>query len=116
VGPSPPSHHRGHRAGHHDQVRELVGRLGDSLVTPVFAFDAGYDPTALTHELADVAATLVVRIRDDRIFYTDPDIETCWRAYLRRFDIEHTYRFVKNTRGWTAPSVRTPEQPTGGPG
>ena len=40
----------------------------------------------------------------------DPDIETCWRAYLRRFDIEHTFRFVKNTLGWTSPSVRTPEQ------
>src|SRR5664279_6573900 len=44
-----------------DQVRELVGRLGDTPVTPVFAFDAGYDPIALTHELADLAAVLVVR-------------------------------------------------------
>ena len=48
-----------------DQVRELVGRLGDTPLTPVFAFDAGYDPIALTHELADLAAVLVVRIRDD---------------------------------------------------
>ena len=39
-----------------------------------------------------------------------PDLDVCWRAYLRRFDIEHTYRFVKNTLGWTTPSVRTPEQ------
>lgn len=195
-----------------DQVRELVGRLGDTPLTPVFAFDAGYDPIALTHELADLAAVLVVRIRDDRVFYTDPDpapagargrprrhghrikltdpgswptpdvhtistddrygtvqvsawhglhpklgrrghwidhdqppivpgtvirvdvehlpkptsrtkktlwlwvagpdpdIETCWRAYLRRFDIEHTFRFVKHTLGWTTPSIRTPEQ------
>jgi len=177
----------------------------------VFAFDAGYDPIALTHELTDVAADLVVRIRDDRVFYTDPDpvepgtvgrpcrhgdkvkladpdtwpapdLESTttdspygtvrvsawhglhpklgrrghwadhdqppiirgtvvrvdvehlpkptsrtkktlwlwaagpsldldvWRAYLRRFDIEHTFRFVKNTLGWTTPSVRTPEQ------
>ena len=37
----------------------------------------------------------------------DPDIDLCWRAYLRRFDIEHTFRFVKNTLGWTTPSVRT---------
>ena len=56
-----------------DQVRELVGRLGDTPVVPVFAFDAGYDAIALTHELAEVAAVLVVRIRDDRVFYTDPD-------------------------------------------
>jgi len=39
-----------------------------------------------------------------------PDLELCWRAYLRRFDIEHTFRFAKNTLGWTAPSICTPEQ------
>jgi hypothetical protein len=30
----------------------------------MFVFDAGYDPIALTHALADVRATIVVRIRD----------------------------------------------------
>jgi len=39
-----------------------------------------------------------------------PDLDLCWRAYLRRFDIEHTYRFAKNTLGWTTPALRTPEQ------
>ena len=39
-----------------------------------------------------------------------PDLDMCWRAYLRRFDIEHTFRFGKNTLGWTTPSVQTPEQ------
>ena len=39
-----------------------------------------------------------------------PDLDTCWRAYLRRFDIEHTFRFAKNTLGWTTPALRTPEQ------
>lgn len=39
-----------------------------------------------------------------------PDLDLCWRAYLRRFDLEHTFRFVKNTMGWTAPSLRTPDQ------
>ncbi len=38
------------------------------------------------------------------------DLHICWRAYLRRFDIEHTYRFAKNTLGWTTPALRTPEQ------
>jgi hypothetical protein len=201
------------------QVRALVERLtktgSRARQTPVFAFDAGYDPIALTHELTHVAATLVIRIRDDRVFYTDPeppapgqtgrprrhgerrecrnpatwppgdyhatshdprygtvhvtawhnlhprlgcrghwkhfktppivtgtvvrvevehlpkpvartkkilwlwvatgagttgDLDICWRAYLRRFDIEHTFRFVKNTLGWTTPAIRTPEQ------
>src|SRR5512144_1579981 len=195
------------------QVTDLVSRLGPTQATPIFVFDAGYDPIALTDALTDVAATLVVRIRDDRVFYTDPpgpttgtigrprrhgdrracaepdtwpapeqeltaedprygtvrvaawrqlhprlgcrghwanrdqppivrgtvvrvdvehlpkptsrtkktlwlwaaapaplDLDACWRAYLRRFDIEHTFRFVKNTLGWTTPSLRTPEQ------
>jgi hypothetical protein len=38
------------------------------------------------------------------------ELDTCWRAYLRRFDIEHTFRFVKNTLGWTTPSLCNPEQ------
>jgi len=41
---------------------------------------------------------------------TDVDLDIAWRAYLRRFDIEHTFRFVKNTLGWVTPSVCTPEQ------
>src|SRR5512144_1052670 len=59
------------------QVRELVARLhnqpGPSTQTPTFVFDAGYDPIALTHELADLRAALVVRIRDDRVFYASPE-------------------------------------------
>jgi DDE superfamily endonuclease len=39
-----------------------------------------------------------------------PDLDLCWRAYLRRFDIEHTFRFLKGTLGWTTPSVQMPEQ------
>lgn len=197
------------------QVRRLLDLLSDNGRQPMFVFDAGYDPAALSHELADTRAQVVVRIRDDRVFYTDPaprepgargrtrrhgtrfgcadkpaswpepdqtlsaedsrygsvtvqawhglhpkltrrghwaghdhapivsgtvirvqvqhlpkptaravktlwlwasgpngivDIDLAWRAYLRRFDIEHTYRFVKNTLGWTAPALRTPEQ------
>jgi DDE superfamily endonuclease len=40
----------------------------------------------------------------------EPDLDLCWRAYLRRFDIEHTYRFMKGTLGWTTPSLQMPEQ------
>jgi hypothetical protein len=40
----------------------------------------------------------------------EPDLDRCWRAYLRRFDIEHGFRFVKGTLGWTTPSLCTPEQ------
>jgi hypothetical protein len=40
----------------------------------------------------------------------EPDLERCWRAYLHRFDIEHGFRFVKGTLGWTTPKLCSPEQ------
>jgi hypothetical protein len=40
----------------------------------------------------------------------EPDLDLLWRAYVRRFDLEHTIRFLKQTLGWTAPRVRYPEQ------
>ena len=199
-----------------EQLQRLVGLLGADGEVPMFVLDAGYDPIALTEGLADTRAQVLVRIRNDRVFYADappkpnrpatsggrpprhgsrfaladpatwpepdaslnthdarygtvrvtawhglhpklhgrgrwadratppivrgtvirvevehlpkptaravktlwlwwsgpdqPDLDVCWRAYLRRFDIEHTYRFAKNTLGWTTPSLQTPEQ------
>ncbi len=195
------------------QVRRLCGALGEGEgPAPLFAFDAGYNPIALSAGLADVRAQILVRIKSDRVFHADPgprragakgrpqrhgrrfklsdpkstprpdgqlqlhdpryvtvrvrawhnlhpklhgrgrwagselpivrgsvirvdvehlpkpigrvkktlwlwwsgpgepDLELCFRAYLRRFDIEHTYRFAKNTLGWTTPSLQMPEQ------
>jgi len=37
------------------------------------------------------------------------DAGRCWQAFLRRFDIEHTFRLFKQTLGWTAPKIRNPE-------
>src|SRR5918995_5514692 len=39
-----------------------------------------------------------------------PDLAVLWRAYVHRFDLEHTYRFCKQTLNWTTPPVRHPEQ------
>ena len=199
-----------------DQVTRLVGLLPQNREVPLFVFDAGYDVVAISHELKDLRCEVLGRIRDDRVFYTDPppranrppgtggrpprhgkrfkcsdpktwapppdrlvandprygqvtvtawhdmhprlggrghwtdhdalpivkgsiirvdvehlpkptsrakktlwlwwsgdgvpDLDLCSRAYLRRFDIEHGFRFVKGTLGWTTPSLRTPEQ------
>ena len=40
---------------------------------------------------------------------TVSDVDRLWQAFLRRFDIEHTFRMFKQTLGWTAPKLRTPE-------
>jgi hypothetical protein len=41
---------------------------------------------------------------------SEADLDLLWRAYCRRFDLEHTIRFMKQTLGWTTPRVRHPEQ------
>jgi hypothetical protein len=38
------------------------------------------------------------------------ELDLLWRAYVRRFDLEHTLRFCKQSRGGTTPRVRHPEQ------
>jgi len=196
-----------------EQVKRVVEGLGETRSVPLFVFDAGYDPIALTVGLADERAQVLVRISSARVFHPDPgpknshdrgrprrhgkpfvlsdpatwtapddqlvvvdrrhgtvtvqawsglhpklhgrgrwkdhdlppivagtvirvdvehlpkptsrskktlwlwwsgpgkpDLDLCWRAYLRRFDIEHSYRFAKGTLGWTTPALCTPEQ------
>ena len=44
-----------------------------------------------------------------RVGATAADVDRCWHAYLRRFDLEHTFRLFKQTLGWTRPKIRTPE-------
>lgn len=35
-------------------------------------------------------------------------VDLLWQAYLRRFDLEHTFRLLKQTLGWTRPRLRDP--------
>jgi hypothetical protein len=35
-------------------------------------------------------------------------VNRLWQAFLRRFDIEHTFRLFKQVLGWTAPKIRDP--------
>ena len=49
------------------------------------------------------------------LWHSDPDAtahdaDRLWRIFLRRFDIEHTFRFFKQTLGLTRPRLRNPEQ------
>ena len=35
-------------------------------------------------------------------------VDRLWQAFLRRFDLEHTFRLFKQVLGWTAPKIRDP--------
>jgi hypothetical protein len=41
---------------------------------------------------------------------TEFDLDLLWKTYLRRFDLEHTFRLLKQALGWIAPQIRTPHQ------
>lgn len=71
----------------------------------------------------DILHGTVIRIQSAKpgekpiwLLWTGPDgsfdLDTAWRAYLHRFDIEHLFRFCKQHLGWTTPRIRTPEQAT----
>lgn len=78
-----------------------------------------------TGELPIVTGTLI-RIQVQRLpgnrtpedvwlWHTAPagtafDLDLLWQTYLRRFDLEHTFRFLKSVLGWTAPQIRTTAQ------
>jgi len=82
---------------------------------------------AFTGELPIVEGTLI-RIKVARLpgvgrrrpqdlwmWWTGPDgtifdLDLLWKAYLRRFDLEHTFRFAKQELGWTVPQIQTPQQ------
>jgi hypothetical protein len=47
------------------------------------------------------------------LWWSQPEASTAetdllWQAFLRRFDIEHTFRMLKQTLGWTSPKLRDP--------
>ena len=37
-----------------------------------------------------------------------PILDEVWRLYLRRFTIDHWYRFLKQRLHWTLPKIATP--------
>lgn len=40
---------------------------------------------------------------------TGADVGFAWSCYLRRFDLEHTFRLFKQALGWTRPRLRDPQ-------
>ena len=57
------------------QVRRLVATLEEGNgagASPLFVFDAGYDPIAIGDGLSKVNAQALVRISSKRVFHFDP--------------------------------------------
>lgn len=40
---------------------------------------------------------------------TAGDVDRCWQSFLRRLDLEHTFRLFKQTLEWTKPRLRSSE-------
>jgi hypothetical protein len=70
----------------------------------------GEPDRVLQVEPADVRPPGKVQIQLHALGPGPLDLDLLWRAYIRRFDLEHTIRFAKQTLGWTIPRPRTPEQ------
>ncbi len=85
------------------QVAALVGRLGAGGAVPLFVFDAGYDPIALSGDLAATRAQILVRIRSDRVFFLDPAARP---AGTRGRPRRHGERFAcAEPASWPAPDA-----------
>jgi len=55
-----------------EQVRQMMTMLPADGAVPTFVFAAGYDPAGLTCGLTNVRAQVLVRVRGDRVFFSDP--------------------------------------------
>ncbi|WP_232807398.1 NF041680 family putative transposase [Geodermatophilus chilensis] len=93
--------HRGAWAGHPGTLPIVEGTL-IRLQVEHLPGQRGAKPVWLwsSHTAAD---------SDDDLDALAAEVVRCWQAYLRRFDEEHTIRLFKQTLGWTAPRIRSPQ-------
>ena len=84
--------HRGPWRDHHGELPIIEGTL---IRLQVEHLPGDRTPKPLWLWISDPAATGI-------------DIDRVWQAFLRRFDLEHTFRFFKQTLGWTTPKLRDP--------
>ena len=120
-----PEHLAGALRRAHMRGRRLRGGAGASLGEPASqglrARRTG-QPRAFAHSDRDAVLVEVERLprgkrrREPRVLWLwwhgsgEPDLGLLWRSYVRRFDSEHTFRFLKQTLGWITSRVRHPEQ------
>jgi hypothetical protein len=85
----------GHRGAWADHQGELPIIEGTLIRLQVDRLPGGQDPKPLWLWWSKTGAT-------------PADVDRCWQAFLRRFDLEHTFRLFKQTLGWTVPKIRDP--------
>lgn len=90
------------------QITALLPRLdtlGNQGLAPLFVFDAGYNPAALTVALAGTGAQIAVRIRNDRSFYTraQPPPPRAGRGKPGRPPRHGTPFYCKHPASWPTP-------------
>ncbi|MGH9094883.1 MAG: transposase, partial [Acidimicrobiales bacterium] len=88
-----------------DQVRRLVGLLPVDQEVPLFVFDAGYDAVAIGHDLSAERVDVLARIRDDRVFYSDPPPRANPPAATGRPRRHGTRHKCSDPAGWATPDV-----------
>jgi hypothetical protein len=55
-----------------EQIRSFLHQRGSGQRSPVFTFDAGYEPAQLGVALVGLDVSVLVRLRSGRCFYADP--------------------------------------------
>ena len=40
---------------------------------------------------------------------SEAEVDHWWSMFIRRFDLEHTFRFLKQSLGWSRPRLRDPQ-------
>jgi hypothetical protein len=84
--------HRGAWAGHEGELPVVEGTL-IRLEVDHLPGQRDADPVWLWSSRAGAA---------------EEEVNRAWQAFLRRFDIEHMFRFCKQQLGWTRPKLRDP--------
>jgi DDE superfamily endonuclease len=83
-----------------EQIRSFLHQRRAEEPSPIFTFDAGYEPVQLGVALAGEAVGILVRLRSGRCFYADPPAEPM-RGRPRR----HGSKFVcDDPTTWPAPT------------
>jgi hypothetical protein len=84
--------HRGCWAAHPGELPVIAGTL-IRLQVEHLPRDRGPKPVWLWSSVTDATAD---------------DVDRWWQSFLRRFDLEHTFRLFKQTLGWNVPKIRSP--------